>query len=714
MKKVLFLMALAAAQTVGAQQLVNTTFDATWVDCYPWEAGDYVTSARGKQPGGWCISNVSQSALPIVGEEVTPGANGSGKAVKLSNVAASIGSNNAPGYITLGTAWATAETKMTSVRNADGGVFGGITFSYHPDALRFTYKHDISKGAENMSVIAYLWKGTWTQESVPSNTAIGVFSWGTATKVTMTNRINNILGKTCLTGGNTNAHECTHSDDAALIASVEFYEKTQQNNWTTREIALNYGSYAGQSVDVEMLNIVISANGLFEDRSTIKSGNSVTIDDVELVYWHALSDLSYEGATLNFSENTTSYNLSSVEYDEAKLSYNIKGQAATATTSYDEETAVLTIRVEGEDFASNSSSFTEYTIQFKVPSVGPEVVSSKTYSEDLYVTVAGQTSDKQVADVLVETLDNGNINFVLKNFVLGEGEDATPVGNIAVNDIVVADDGSFAFNGGIEIAEGDASEYSADDWAGPALSLMCGGSVPVDLSGQFIGENKVVVYITIDITSVLNEMGDVKVHLGYARLESGAMTVFADAQYGTFCAPFAVEIPEGVKAYTVPRVTGGVLDLNELTGTIPANTPVVLYSELEEGYFSPDLFGVVEEGTPEVGLLTGVYEDGLVPVGSYVLQLQYLDDEGESYKVGFYKVVEDAPLYILANRCYLTVPASGGIKEAFFFNEDDATGIKAMVNGQWSMDNGIYNLAGQRMSKMQKGVNIVNGKKILY
>ena len=31
-----------------------------------------------------------------------------------------------------------------------------------------------------------------------------------------------------------------------------------------------------------------------------------------------------------------------------------------------------------------------------------------------------------------------------------------------------------------------------------------------------------------------------------------------------------------------------------------------------------------------------------------------------------------------------------------------------MVNGQ-----SIYNLAGQRMNKMQKGVNIINGKKIL-
>ena len=44
----------------------------------------------------------------------------------------------------------------------------------------------------------------------------------------------------------------------------------------------------------------------------------------------------------------------------------------------------------------------------------------------------------------------------------------------------------------------------------------------------------------------------------------------------------------------------------------------------------------------------------------------------------------------------------------------DPDGIKA-VNAQWQMtgDQSIFNLAGQRLSKMQKGINIVNGKKIL-
>ena len=35
-------------------------------------------------------------------------------------------------------------------------------------------------------------------------------------------------------------------------------------------------------------------------------------------------------------------------------------------------------------------------------------------------------------------------------------------------------------------------------------------------------------------------------------------------------------------------------------------------------------------------------------------------------------------------------------------------------NGQLTTEGAVYNLAGQRLQKMQKGINIVNGKKILF
>ena len=44
---------------------------------------------------------------------------------------------------------------------------------------------------------------------------------------------------------------------------------------------------------------------------------------------------------------------------------------------------------------------------------------------------------------------------------------------------------------------------------------------------------------------------------------------------------------------------------------------------------------------------------------------------------------------------------------------DDATGVDEIDNSQQTTDNSIYNLAGQRLDKMQKGINIVNGRKVL-
>ena len=56
---------------------------------------------------------------------------------------------------------------------------------------------------------------------------------------------------------------------------------------------------------------------------------------------------------------------------------------------------------------------------------------------------------------------------------------------------------------------------------------------------------------------------------------------------------------------------------------------------------------------------------------------------------------------------------SNGIK-AFVVNieDDDPTGIEDL-NVDVNLDEPIYNVAGQRLNKMQKGINIVNGKKIL-
>ncbi len=138
------------------------------------------------------------------------------------------------------------------------------------------------------------------------------------------------------------------------------------------------------------------------------------------------------------------------------------------------------------------------------------------------------------------------------------------------------------------------------------------------------------------------------------------------------------------------------LTLSEIEN-VPAGTPVILkgtyYNKL-----SADL-PAINVANDLKGTDAATEADGTM----YILA----KPEGAE-KVGFYKAEGTIP----AGKAYFQ--SASGVK-AFYFDGDDATGISDL-NGQWSMVNGgsVYNLAGQRLGKMQKGINIVGGKKVLF
>ncbi len=186
------------------------------------------------------------------------------------------------------------------------------------------------------------------------------------------------------------------------------------------------------------------------------------------------------------------------------------------------------------------------------------------------------------------------------------------------------------------------------------------------------------------------------------RYGSAATMEITDAQYATFCAPFAVTIPEDVTAYTVDGVSGTTLTMNEVKTTIPANTPVVLYKE--SALEATNFYGKAVAGTPTEGLLTGVYAETNATPGTYVLQKN-------NDKVGFYKVEEGSEPTIGANRCYLKAPASARGTIAFFL-DTKSTGIDA-ISALTDGDAQIFNTSGVKLPALQKGMNIVkraNGK----
>lgn len=184
--------------------------------------------------------------------------------------------------------------------------------------------------------------------------------------------------------------------------------------------------------------------------------------------------------------------------------------------------------------------------------------------------------------------------------------------------------------------------------------------------------------------------------------ETPVTLAVTDAKWATFVAPFDVaiaDIPEGVTAYTVDGIgENSELTLTPVTTTIPANTPVVLNSDevVEE-----TVTGVADWVENPTGgtLLTGVYAETAVPVGSYVLQ----NHDGT---VAFY-VVQDIIPKVQAYHAYMTIPSGDGAR-AYYLN-GEATAIstlKALTSG----DAEIYDLNGRRQVKLQKGVNIIRTK----
>lgn len=369
MKKNYALLLLSVAALTANAQQINGDFDSEWEKCVPWDSKGN-TFSEGVQPQGWHMANVKLAGK--VGEKITRSAEDepANYAVKVNNIYNSIVKQNIPGYFTLGTPWATAETKGVKVRNSDGGTFGGMKFTYHPDAISFEYQRDNSNGTdEQATVLAYLWNGTWTQKDVPGNNAIGVFSWGNATRVDMQNRERNVLGMSkTATGG-----DVTKTEGATLVATIDHaITESTEGEWKTDTIPFVYKEGC-ETAGVENINVIFSSANYFGPQSDIKAGNSLTVDNVKLIYYHALSslkptdDYGYD-VDINFSPDTFNYTVEST-YDPnwTTVGYTKKGVGATVEAAYDDLTGQYVITVKGEDYdaETNPEAMSVYTIQYQ-------------------------------------------------------------------------------------------------------------------------------------------------------------------------------------------------------------------------------------------------------------------------------------------------------------------------------------------------------------
>ena len=186
-------------------------------------------------------------------------------------------------------------------------------------------------------------------------------------------------------------------------------------------------------------------------------------------------------------------------------------------------------------------------------------------------------------------------------------------------------------------------------------------------------------------------------------------TSISKHRIGTFYANDPVEIPEGVKVYAAtnePNMEDGVIEMTEVKDIIPAHTGVVLRAAMGEYEFAQATTnGTVVNGNMLVGYAGAAeYKEVSLPENASVYVLAVEDNVA-----GFYKKEDTFKVY--NNKAYLQVPGVSGAR-AIYFDFGGETGILETENGEVKTEN-CYDLSGRRVVKAQKGIYIVNGKKVV-
>jgi len=165
-----------------------------------------------------------------------------------------------------------------------------------------------------------------------------------------------------------------------------------------------------------------------------------------------------------------------------------------------------------------------------------------------------------------------------------------------------------------------------------------------------------------------------------------------DAGYATLYAPVALTIPTNVEAYT-GEVSGNALKLTALEGKIPAATAVVLKATAGDYNFTTTTADAFAGTNDLKGTVGGK------ATSSDVLTLQQKD------AVGFYTYTGET---LAGFKAYLDVPAEVKGLTLQFGEETAISRIEAQTG-----NGAVYNLAGQRVVKAQKGLYIMGGKKVV-
>ena len=504
----------------------------------------------------------------------------------------------------------------------------------------------------------------------------------------MVDRDRNILGLSTSQGG-----AVSYSDDFKRIATINTFIEGDATVWTKYTAEFNYED--NEAVP-EKINIIISANDYFGDRTAVTVNNTLTLDDVKLIYYHELTALTY-GDTQILTNPVAGniYYCDEIFNESSTLTATLKGVGATWTKSYDPNTAILTVTVFGDDYNANPTSKSEYYVQF---------TKVNTYSNSLLVDAKNFGGKQFYAQKNIEILthktseSSTTTDLKLADFYFG----AISVGDILVENVTVGSaDGWTTYS----CEEGTMVELHGD---------MEDGSLPMTLNAKSKGTDMLA---TIDIIlgeTVINVVFAPAVTMdGSAAITATGLNNVKVARlfkqgWNTLALPFAIttaELGTDVKAQEFSGVTAdGGLNFTAVTN-LEANKPYLVY--FPAATYVADYFGTNISAVNETGVSHGAYtfkpnfsNPSLSMAGNYGVVTA--DGVSKIMKGGAGSTLQTIRAYFTGN----------GAETARIYFDGETTGIDNITNAPATGK--IYNLQGVEVSgKLPAGVYVKNGEKVI-
>lgn len=504
------------------------------------------------------------------------------------------------------------------------------------------------------------------------------------------------------------------SEKGTLVATIHdnIYKLPQtKSSWTECVIPLEYVS----NEEPEYINIIFSANDYFAPKSDVKANNTLTIDNVQLLYYHTLASLTYDGEDVaDFDPETTEYDLSDVEYDASKLSYEKNGVGATVEKSYDDKSAVLTITVKGNNYVEDDEdTFTTYTIQFKKPM--PQGIETA-YQNGLYIDArkfnnSGEQFEVNKSIKLVNYPDLGNrYDLLLNDFVFYLNGTPLNVGDILVTDLD-------------KTQEGNALHLTTQSQQVEINGL---GSLPISVDATLENSEltaKIAIEgLNINVTFARAYNLTDGVSIPTTSLSNLQFTRTFKSGWNTLILPFATTA-EQLGAEEVDQLSNLSTDHNWVnfekveSGELEANKPyLVKFADAKDVtlYYGGEVTTAGDLSTTA----SATSGNGQVSyVGNYVASL----DMNGKYGVYEDQIVQGGTGALLpSTACYfdfknIANPAALSVK----FGNGETTSISTITVPAAAKATGVYNLQGIKLNNtgstagLPAGLYIVNGQKVL-